>query len=86
MTVQPFIVSFPSRKGPFPLVFNQVKTGCCPNPFSPVLKHFLINLRLAPGNAKTRPSGSNSWHCCSSASPRFMNKKRFNELLKGILV
>jgi hypothetical protein len=35
-------------------------TGCCPNPFSLGLKRFLINLRLAPGDLKTRPSGSNS--------------------------
>ncbi len=27
-----------------------------------VLSRFLIHLRLAPGDAKTRPSGSNSWH------------------------
>ena len=53
-------------------------------PFPVVLKRFLINLRLAPGNAKTRPSGSNTWHCYSSASPSFMNIKRFNERLKGI--
>jgi hypothetical protein len=35
-------------------------SGCCPNPFSLGLKRFLINLRLAPGDLKTRPSGSNS--------------------------
>jgi hypothetical protein len=38
--------------------------GCYPkdNHFSLALKHFLINLRLVPGNSKTRPSGSNSWN------------------------
>jgi hypothetical protein len=39
---------------------GRVFTGCCPNPFSLGLKRFLINLRLSPGNVKTRPWGSNS--------------------------
>jgi hypothetical protein len=56
--------------------------GCCPNHFSLALKHFLINLRLVPGDSKTRPSGSNSWNRISFTSPRFMNKKRFNERSK----
>ena len=33
------------------LLKSQFSTGCCPNPFSLCLKRFLINLRLAPGNA-----------------------------------
>lgn len=41
---------------------------------------------LAYSRQCQRPSGSNSWHCCSSASPGFMNKKRYNEPLTGILV
>jgi hypothetical protein len=57
-------------------------TGCCPNHFSLALKHFLINLRLVPGDPKTRPSVSNSWNRLSFTSPRFMNKKRFNERSK----
>jgi hypothetical protein len=56
--------------------------GCCPNHFSLALKHFLINLRLVPGDSKTRPSGSNSWNRFSSTSPRFMSKKLFNERSK----
>jgi hypothetical protein len=60
------------------------RTGCCPNEnhFSLALKHFLINLRLVPGDPKTRPSASNSWNRFSSTSPRFMSKKRFNERSK----
>ena len=46
----------------------------------------LCSSRQAQPLRYTRPSGSNSWHCCSSSSPSFMNKKRCNELLKGILV
>jgi hypothetical protein len=57
-------------------------TGCCPNHFSLVLKHLLINLRLIPGDSKTRPSGSNSWNRFSYTSPRFISKKRFNERSK----
>jgi hypothetical protein len=55
--------------------------GCCPseNHFSLALKHFMINLRLVPGDSKTRLSGSNSWNRFSFTSPRFMSKKRFNE-------
>jgi len=34
-----------------------IETGCCRNPFSLSLKHFLINLGLAPGDVKTRPKG-----------------------------
>jgi hypothetical protein len=56
--------------------------GCCPNHFSLALKHFLINLRLVPGDSKTHPSGSNSWNRFSSTSRRFMSKKRFNERSK----
>jgi len=54
--------------------FNQGSTGCCPNHFSLALKHFLINLRLVPGNSKTLPSGSTSWNRFSFTSPRFMKK------------
>jgi len=57
-------------------------TGRCPNHFSLALKHVLINLSLVPGDSKTRPSGSNSWNRFSFTSPRFMNKKRFNERSK----
>jgi hypothetical protein len=32
---------------------GQPLNGCCPNPFSLVLKRFLINLRLASGDVKT---------------------------------
>jgi hypothetical protein len=56
--------------------------SCCPNHFSLALKHFLINLKLVPGDSKTHPAGSNSWNRTSSTSPRFMNKKRFNERSK----
>jgi hypothetical protein len=56
--------------------------SCCPNHFSLALKHFLINLRLVPGDSKTRPSGSNSWNRISFTSLRFINKKRFNERSK----
>jgi hypothetical protein len=46
----------------------------CPNEnhFSLALKHFLINLRLVPGDPKTRPLGSNSWNRFSFTSPRFI--------------
>ncbi len=37
-----------------------VYTGCCPNVFSLNSKPILIHLRLAPGDAKTGPSGSNA--------------------------
>jgi hypothetical protein len=57
-------------------------TGCCSNPFSLVLKHFLIYLRLVPSDSKTRPSASNSWNRFSFTSPRFMNKELFNERSK----
>ena len=60
-------------------------TGCCPNPFSLVWKRFLINLRLAPGDFKTRPSSSNSWNRLSSASPRFISTKRFKDRSKEFL-
>jgi len=60
----------------------RVLTGCCPNHFSLALKRFLINLRLAPDDSKTRPSGSNSWNRFSFTLPRFMNKKRFNKRSK----
>ena len=33
----------------------RILTGCCPNPFLLCLKRFLINLRLAPVDFKTRP-------------------------------
>jgi hypothetical protein len=32
----------------------ELAADCCPNPFSLGLKRFLINLRLAPGDVKTR--------------------------------
>ena len=57
-------------------------TGCYSNHFSLALKHFLINLRLVPGDSKTRPSGLNSWNRISFTSPIFMNKKCFNERSK----
>ena len=57
-------------------------TGGCPNHFSLVLKQFLINLRLITGDSKTRLLGSNSWNRFSFTSPRFMDKKRFNERSK----
>jgi hypothetical protein len=57
-------------------------TGGFPNHFSLALKHFLINLRLVPGDSKTRLLGSNSWNRFSFTSPRFMDKKRFNERSK----
>jgi hypothetical protein len=65
-------------------IFLLVKglTGCSPNHFSLALKHFLINLRLVPGDSKTRPSASTNWNRFSFTSPRFMNKKRFNERSK----
>ena len=53
-------------------------SGSCPNPFSSVLRRFLIHLGLAPGDAKTRLPGSNSWDRKSSTSPRCMSKKRPN--------
>jgi len=65
-------ISFRAPLRCFPV--HLLSTGCCPNPFSLGLKRFLINLRLAPGNVKTRPLGSNSCHCLSSASPRFIVK------------
>jgi len=43
-----------------PWDWGQTSTGCYPNQFSPALKRFLINLRFAPGDFKTRPSGSTS--------------------------
>jgi hypothetical protein len=41
--------------------------GCCPNSFSPVLKGFMTNLRLAPGDSKTHPTAQPAgiddlWH------------------------
>jgi len=33
---------------------SQIQTGCCRNPFSLSLKRFLTNLRLPPGDVKTR--------------------------------
>ena len=40
---------------------------------------------LVPGDSKTHPSGSNSWNRFSFTSPRFMDKKRFNERSKRFL-
>jgi hypothetical protein len=42
----------------------------------------LINRRLAQGDPKTHPSDSTIWNRISFGSPRFINKKRFNERLK----
>jgi len=42
-------------------------------------KHFLINLRLASGDSKTRLPGSSSWNRKSSTSIRFISKKRFDD-------
>jgi hypothetical protein len=60
-------------------------TGPCPNPFSLGLTRFLINLRLAPGDVKTRPSGSSNCHRLSSGSPQFIVKKRFNDRSRGFV-
>jgi hypothetical protein len=62
--------------------FYSLFNGLLPKSFVAGAKKFLINLRLVPGDSKTRPSGSNSWNRFSFTSPRFMNKKRFDERLK----
>jgi len=57
-TQGPSRLSPPRRHGSDPNIY--LLTGCCPNPFSLCLKRFLINLRLASGDSKTRPLGSSS--------------------------
>ena len=83
--IRSWIISFHFKFFQVTSLSSNLSTGCCPNPFSLVWKRFLINLRLAPGDFKTRPSGSNSWNRLSSASPRFISTKRFKDRSKEFL-
>jgi len=57
-------------------------TACCSNHFSMALKRFLINLRLAPGDSKTRPLGSTIKNISMSAQRDFrLGNSPFNNEL-----
>ena len=46
----------------------------------------MINPGLAPGDPKTRPSGSDSWDRFSSASPGFIRKNHLNDRSKVFML